>query len=221
MRIKKPTQLISPPKIENDHYKKQPWITLGTILLGILINILTIILVEYIIEPAKSDILSYYYILDNVPVTLARNPEIKGNELNSMFSIVVKSNKLLNINHVRIHSIAKIIGTTLYCSVNDINRGINDKVKMRYNSDEGILTISDIPTIPADSRFIVNILGVLDMDKCNPVIVLENNKFIWPIESFLVTESTLFLARNWQLVLSINIICILSIYYFLKKRLRP
>jgi hypothetical protein len=214
-------QLKQPQENKMDSVGKKAWLDWGkAVIIGIIGSVAAYYLVEYFMEPMKSDTFSYYYVLNTIPVTAKKDSESSVNELNDMFSVVVKPDKPLNINHIKIHNIAKMVESSLYCSENDINKVIAAKVKMLYNSELGILTVSDIPTIPAKSKLIINVLGVIDSDQSNPVIVLEDNKMIWPIEAKLVTETRLFLARYWQLVLTINLLCILSVYYFLKTRLR-
>ncbi len=186
-------------------------------LIGVIASLMASYLVKYFLEPINSDTFAYYYVLHTIPVNSKNTPETSVNELKDMFSVVIKPDKNLNINHIKIHNVDEVQETSIYYSENDINQNITSKEKKIYNERVGTFTVSNFHTIKAKSTLILNIIGVFDGNKCNPTIVLENNKKLWPIESKLVSQSHLFLSRYWQLVVTLNIMCIISIYYFLRR----
>ena len=198
---------------------RNPWLVWGKlILIGIIGGIGAFYLIEYLIEPMKREVFAYYYVLNTIPIEKVRAEINTSNELRDMFSIVIKPDHPLNIQEIKIHHISEFNSFKVYCSENDINKDLTQKIKETFNSKVGTLRFNNIPTLPEQSKFIINVIGVVDSEKCNPVIVKENNQIIWPVESKLVAESYLFLARYWQIVLTLNILCILSIYYFIKIR---
>ncbi len=200
--------------------KRRQWLEwCAALIIGIIGSISAWYLIANFMEPMDRDTFSYYYVLNTIPVSLSGNTVHSANELTNMFSIVVKPDNALNINNIKISGVGKMDGYSMYCSDNDINQSISQKLRMKYNADVGTVTFTGIPTIPGKSNLIVNILGRIDNKKVLPIIVLANNKMLWPVESKLVSESQLFLAKNWRFIFIINLLCILSIYYSLKLRL--